>query len=246
MHKVVPCQLVLAYNRCCYQMPSIGYQRLGKAKVQIRPRLCSPPRRDTILRSAEPIVGSSEDNRTLSQSQDDVLQTTSHFITHFSVRSGRQPIFVDEEPEKTEWFPLLEEISTGPDPSVRLDALLILLVTEVGGVEPRDRDRVVTAFKEAISLVQRNFISQPSVRSQRNMIGNNSFAASTSVPFHAASRAIVWGDVRLAVEFLEYGRSLVWSRMRGLRTAKHSLEGSAKTCMTDSLTSVSNWKGSSP
>ncbi len=107
-----------------------------------------------------------------------------------------------------------------------LDLINVLASLALHSFHDKHREVSIAAFKEAISILHRIFITQPSVRSQRSILENGNLRVEDvlSLPSKAASYAISWNKVELAVEFLEHGRSLVWSRMRGLRMAETELD----------------------
>ncbi len=136
--------------------------------------------------------------------------------------------FNDEGDEESETLRLLNDASNlyqASGSEYNLSTRMNTLVLR--GHISRNRDVSFASFKEAISILQRILISRPSLRSQRSVLDNSRFTAKhfLHMPLQAASVAIGWGEIRQAVEFLEYGRSLVWSRMRGLRTAEAQLYG---------------------
>ncbi|EIM86040.1 uncharacterized protein STEHIDRAFT_139826 [Stereum hirsutum FP-91666 SS1] len=72
----------------------------------------------------------------------------------------------------------------------------------------------LTAYLKALILLDRCSIMYPTLDLQQKSISPHNLS---SLAVDAASAAIGDGDLRKAVEFLEQGRALLWSRMRGYR-----------------------------
>jgi hypothetical protein len=74
----------------------------------------------------------------------------------------------------------------------------------------------VYAYAKSLSLLHRCLVLAPTVESQQNFL-----AATNTVPkalaLDAASSAIDAGEFGTAVEFLEQGRAVLWSKLRGYR-----------------------------
>ncbi|KAN0134179.1 CHAT domain containing protein [Lactarius tabidus] len=76
----------------------------------------------------------------------------------------------------------------------------------------------LTAYKTAMSLMQKSFSFAPTVSTQHSRLvamGENC----QTMPLDYASYQIHLGQFEEAVETLEQGRALLWSEMRGLRTS---------------------------
>ncbi|KAH9047457.1 CHAT domain-containing protein [Lactarius deliciosus] len=73
----------------------------------------------------------------------------------------------------------------------------------------------LTAYKSAISSMQRSLSFAPTVSTQHTILTD---MGNRSTPLDYASYQIELGRFEEAVETLEQGRALLWSEMRGLRT----------------------------
>ena len=71
----------------------------------------------------------------------------------------------------------------------------------------------LTAYKTAMSLMQKSFSFAPTVSTQHTRLVEND----QTMPLDYASYQIYLGQFEEAVETLEQGRALLWSEMRGLR-----------------------------
>ncbi|KAI9443714.1 CHAT domain-containing protein [Lactarius psammicola] len=76
---------------------------------------------------------------------------------------------------------------------------------------------VLTAYKSAMSLVQRSLSFAPTVSIQHTRLVSMS-GGCHKMPLDYASYQIDLGQFEEAIETLEQGRALLWSEMRGLRT----------------------------
>jgi hypothetical protein len=82
----------------------------------------------------------------------------------------------------------------------------------------------LAAYKSAMSLMERSLSFAPTVSTQHSrlvVMGENC----QMMPLDYASYQIGLGQFEEAVEILEQGRALLWSEMRGLRTAVFQLIG---------------------
>ncbi|KAG8922746.1 hypothetical protein FRC02_011636 [Tulasnella sp. 418] len=81
-------------------------------------------------------------------------------------------------------------------------------------------DSLVRAFERALNLADQYLLIRSSISSRHRLL--------PSIPFtlapDAAAVAIAAGDVKKAVEFLEQGRSLLWSQMGRYRTSIQALQ----------------------
>ena len=74
-----------------------------------------------------------------------------------------------------------------------------------------------TAYKTAMSLIQKSFSFAPTVSVQHSRLITMDEECQT-MPLDYASHQIHLGQLKEAVETLEQGRALLWSEMRGFRT----------------------------
>ena len=79
-----------------------------------------------------------------------------------------------------------------------------------------DHPSVLTAYKSAMSALQKSLSFSPTVSIQHTRLV--SMANFCRMPLDYASHRINSGRLEEAIEILEQGRSLLWSEMRGLRT----------------------------
>ena len=79
-----------------------------------------------------------------------------------------------------------------------------------------DHPSVLTAYKSAMSALQKSLSFSPTVSIQHTCLA--SMANFCRMPLDYASHRINSGHLEEAIEILEQGRSLLWSEMRGLRT----------------------------
>ncbi|KAL5521031.1 hypothetical protein ACEPAG_8953 [Sanghuangporus baumii] len=80
-----------------------------------------------------------------------------------------------------------------------------------------DDSTLVEAHRAFMSLLQRALAVKPTLSEQHNFLRNHGHYQSLTLD--AASHAIDKGQYTLAIEFLEQGRALLWSQMRGFRTS---------------------------
>ncbi len=77
------------------------------------------------------------------------------------------------------------------------------------------------AHMKALELLDRCLTSTPTIDLQHQFLTENASTLATN----AASRAIESGELEIAVQALEQGRALLWSRMRGYRHPIEKLHG---------------------
>ncbi len=106
-----------------------------------------------------------------------------------------------------------------------LDYLSTLVFRAHVAISPSNHEISIAAFKEGMSLLHHIVISPPSLRSKRSTLANGRLDVKDfmTIPLQAASYVLACGNGRLAVEFLEYGRWLIWTGKLGLRVAKTQL-----------------------
>jgi CHAT domain-containing protein len=95
----------------------------------------------------------------------------------------------------------------------------------------------LTAYRKALSLLQRFIDLGPTVQTQHENICGWDIEDCRTLPMHAASYAIESGAYEEAVEMLEQGRALLWSSMRSLRTPLEQLRGVDKV-LADEFTEI--------
>ncbi|KAL5479010.1 hypothetical protein ACEPAI_2298 [Sanghuangporus weigelae] len=91
----------------------------------------------------------------------------------------------------------------------------------------QDHPTLLEAYKSSISLLQRALFIRPTLSTQHQFISSDSRYQAFALD--AASCAIEKGNFSLAIEFLEQGRALLWSQMRGLRTPLERLSQASKS-----------------
>ncbi|KAN0130705.1 CHAT domain containing protein [Lactarius tabidus] len=79
-----------------------------------------------------------------------------------------------------------------------------------------------TAYETAMSLLQEILVFCPTLQTQHLRLVQ-AFGGCWRMPSDYASYQIENGQVKQAIETLEQGRALIWSEMRGLRTATNQL-----------------------
>ncbi|KLO09450.1 hypothetical protein SCHPADRAFT_1000239 [Schizopora paradoxa] len=156
-------------------------------------------------------------------------------MTDFMLRGGFKS---DVE---SEWYYLtgialeMSEAQRKQDPhkrgtGVKTDLQAIICRAQFSGecMDIEIRHKHILAFKEALAILQKIFADRGSTfRSQRGIIDDQLvvFKNLLEVPFTIAHYANCWEEVKSAVEFLDYGRSIIWSRMRRLRITDSQLTG---------------------
>ncbi|OCB91463.1 TPR-like protein [Sanghuangporus baumii] len=89
-----------------------------------------------------------------------------------------------------------------------------------------DHPTLLEAHKTSISLLQRALSTRPTLSTQHQFLSSD--GGYQALALDAASCAIAKGNFALAIEFLEQGRALLWSQMRGLRTPLEQLSQASK------------------
>jgi hypothetical protein len=77
----------------------------------------------------------------------------------------------------------------------------------------RDHQSAVHAYTKSLTLLGRRLIMAPTIESQQNLLAT----VPKALALDAASSAINRGEFRTAIELLEQGRAVLWSRLRGYR-----------------------------
>ncbi|OCB87685.1 hypothetical protein A7U60_g5211 [Sanghuangporus baumii] len=89
-----------------------------------------------------------------------------------------------------------------------------------------DHRSLPEAYRTGMSLLQRALTIRPTLSAQHKFLSSDS--DSQSLALDAASYAIDKDDFPLAIEFLEQGRALLWSQLRGFRTPLDQLSRADK------------------
>ena len=77
----------------------------------------------------------------------------------------------------------------------------------------RDHRSAVHAYTKSLTLLGRRLILAPTIESQQSLLAS----VPTALALHAASCSINRGEFRSAIELLEQGRAVLWSKLRGYR-----------------------------
>ena len=77
----------------------------------------------------------------------------------------------------------------------------------------RDHPSAVHAYSKSLTLLGRRLILAPTIESQQHLLTT----VPKSLALDAASSSISRGDLRSAIELLEQGRAVLWSKLRGYR-----------------------------
>ncbi|KAI0250748.1 TPR-like protein [Lactifluus subvellereus] len=96
----------------------------------------------------------------------------------------------------------------------------------------------VTAYRKALSLLQRAIDLGPTVQTRHEYISGRDIEPLRSLSMNAASYAIESRAYEEAIEMLEQGRALLWSGMRSLRTPLEHLHEVDKS-LADEFTEIS-------
>jgi len=80
----------------------------------------------------------------------------------------------------------------------------------------RKNQSTVQAYAQSLSLLNRCLVLAPTVEAQQNFLAGTN-TVPKALALGAASSAIDAGDLRSAVELLEQGRAVLWSKLRGYR-----------------------------
>ncbi|ETW76798.1 hypothetical protein HETIRDRAFT_174846 [Heterobasidion irregulare TC 32-1] len=94
---------------------------------------------------------------------------------------------------------------------------------------------LLSAYVQCLALLQRGLAISPSLELQWKSLTRNS----SSLAVDAASSAIDKGQLNVAVEMLEQGRALLWSRMKGYRQPVLELRA-INPALADKFETVSN------
>ena len=86
-----------------------------------------------------------------------------------------------------------------------------------GEAHRRGHPSAVHAYNKSLTLLGRRLILAPTIESQRDLLAT----VPKAIAFDVASSSISRGDFRSAIELLEQGRAVLWSKLRGYR---HPLE----------------------
>ncbi|KAF7984563.1 hypothetical protein HWV62_13771 [Athelia sp. TMB] len=81
---------------------------------------------------------------------------------------------------------------------------------------------IMTAYSTALELLDRCLISRPTVEMQREFLASVE-SVPRSLASDAAASAIGLGKLERAIELLEQGRSILWTKMRGYRNPLEDL-----------------------
>ena len=92
------------------------------------------------------------------------------------------------------------------------------------------------AYGAAMSLLQETLVFSPTLQTQHLHLANASMEVG-GLPLDYASYHIENGQIHQAIETLEQGRALLWSEMRGLRTATDQLRA-ANTGVADKFADI--------
>ena len=96
-------------------------------------------------------------------------------------------------------------------------------------------DSLLSAYAKYLSLLQHSLVIGPSLQFQWESLTRNS----PSIAVDAASSSIGAGQLDVAIEMLEQGRALLWSRMKGYRQPVKELRAVNET-LADEFETVSN------
>ena len=77
----------------------------------------------------------------------------------------------------------------------------------------RNHQSVVHAYTESLTLLDRRLVHVPTIESQQNLLAT----IPKTLALDAASSSIDRGELRSAIELLEQGRAVLWSKLRGYR-----------------------------
>ncbi|KAI0246741.1 CHAT domain-containing protein [Lactifluus subvellereus] len=97
---------------------------------------------------------------------------------------------------------------------------------------------ILTAYRKALSLLQRAIDLGPTVQVRHEYISGRDIEHVRSLPMDAVSYAIESRAYDEAIEMLEQGRALLWSAMRSLRTPLEHLRGVNKS-LADEFVEIS-------
>ena len=86
-------------------------------------------------------------------------------------------------------------------------------VTWAGEAHRRDHQSAVHAYTKSLTLLGRRLILAPTLESQQSLLAS----VPAALALHAASCSINRGEFKSAIELLEQGRAVLWSKLRGYR-----------------------------
>ena len=84
-------------------------------------------------------------------------------------------------------------------------------VTWARGANCRDHPSALHAFNKSLTLLGRRLILAPTIESQQNLLAT----VPKALALDAASSSINREEFRTAIELLEQGRAVLWSKLRG-------------------------------
>ncbi|KAH9956725.1 CHAT domain-containing protein [Russula dissimulans] len=93
------------------------------------------------------------------------------------------------------------------------------------------------AYEKAMSLMQSSLAVGPTLEIQHRLAGK--WGTPVALPLNCASHYIEMGNLEIAVEILERGRTLLWSQMRGLRTPIDQLRASGHAMLAEQFVAIS-------
>ncbi|KAI0252895.1 CHAT domain-containing protein [Lactifluus subvellereus] len=115
---------------------------------------------------------------------------------------------------------------------------LIAALTWTTAAHGTQHSSALTAYRQALSLLQRAIDLGPTVQNRYEYISGHNIEHVRSLPMDAASYAIESRAYEEAIEMLEQGRALLWSSMRSLRTPLDHLHDVDKS-LADEFTEIS-------
>lgn len=115
-------------------------------------------------------------------------------------------------------FSLLEDASNHP--TAMLKHRLAFATGWAARARKHNHGSVLRAYTTALALLNRTSVMTPTLDDQHGLFVSETMNDHRSLTSDAASSAIESGKLETAIELLEQGRAILWSRMRGFR---HSL-----------------------
>ena len=124
---------------------------------------------------------------------------------------------VSESDEKTKAFQLFEHAANHSPASAKyqFDAA----VTWATAAHSRGHQSAVHAYTRSLTLLGRRLVLAPTIESQQSLLAS----VSKELAFEAASSSINRGEFRFAIELLDHGRVVLWSKLRGYHD-RHPLD----------------------
>ncbi|KAH9474305.1 hypothetical protein JR316_0012763 [Psilocybe cubensis] len=83
---------------------------------------------------------------------------------------------------------------------------------------------VMRACKLSLELLHRSSMFQGNLESQHRFLATSKFKIPSTLASDAASFAIMAGNLKLAVEFLEQGRAILWAKVNNYKTSLEELQ----------------------